>query len=66
MMLYFPTTKVYSRSDGMTKEEEWTISYLRRRNADLESENERLRRKLDELAIIESHTRIDREQRTTA
>lgn len=50
----------------MTKEEEWTISYLQRRNADLEVENELLRRRLNEFIISQHVERADREQRTTA
>jgi hypothetical protein len=46
----------------MTKEEEWTLSYLQRRNADLEAENELLRRRLNEFAISQHAERSSREQ----
>jgi len=55
------TKMIYHRSDAMTKEEEWSMSYLQRRNAELEIENAVLRKKLNDFSLIERTNEFDRE-----
>lgn len=55
------TKMMYHQSDAMTKEEEWSISYLQRRNAELEIENAVLRKKLNDFSLIERTNEFDRE-----
>ncbi len=56
------TKMMYHQSDAMTKEEEWSTSYLQRRNAELEAENAVLRKKLNDFSLIERTKEFDREQ----
>ena len=60
--MYFLTKMVYHQFDAMTKEEEWSLSYLQRRNAELEIENAVLRRKLNDFNLVERAKEFDREQ----
>lgn len=59
--VYFMTKMMYHQSDAMTKEEEWSMSYLQRRNAELEIENAVLRKKLNDFSLIERTNEFDRE-----
>ncbi len=59
--VYFMTKMMYYKSDAMTKEEEWSMSYLQRRNAELEIENAVLRKKLNDFSLIERTNEFDRE-----